>query len=177
MHIDGRRSLAAVVSWDATLSAGIVVVILLSRFDGFDLLFLALHSTHVFSVLLGCIVMNNAALISSTLRILAYTYATAIVFDIIVVMARLAIIIGHDDGAAPLLHEWVRLAFAAALFFVDCNGMFFADLSANSVSALLVCTDEQVQMVARERHAREVARLKRTGDNGSPMKASLHTVV
>lgn len=84
MRIHGRRSLALVVSWDAILTTGVVFAILLSHFEGFDLLFFALHSIHVFSVLLGYVVVNYSALTVAALRILGVTYFTALLFDLLI---------------------------------------------------------------------------------------------
>jgi len=166
MRIHGRRSLALVVSWDAILTTGVVLAILLSNFDGFDLLFFALHSTHIFSVLLGYVVVHYSALTVAALRILSVTYFIALLFDLVVLVSRIAMA-SSGGGSVPLLHQTMRVALAFGLMVVDVSGAFFADLSRSSAETLLVRTDEELQMLAYQRHALEVARLKRVGNSTS----------
>lgn len=176
MRIHGRRSLALVVSWDAILTTGVVFAILLSHFEGFDLLFFALHSIHVFSVLLGYVVVNYSALTVAALRILGVTYFTALLFDLLVLVSRIAMAV--DGGSTtPRLHQMVRVALAFGLMVVDVSGAFFADLSRNSAETLLVRTDEAIQMLAYQRHALEVTRLKRIGNGGAAMTSPPGTMV
>lgn len=176
MRIHGRRSLSLVVSWDAILTTGVVLAIFLSHFDGFDLLFFALHSTHIFSVLLGYVVINYSALTVAALRILSVAYLIALLFDLLVLVSRIAMAV-NGGSATPRLHQIVRVALAIGLMMVDVSGAFFADLSRSSVSTLLVRTDEEVQMLAYQRHALEVTRLKRMGNGGGAMTSPSSTIV
>jgi hypothetical protein len=162
MHIHGRRSLALVVSADAVASSYVVLSLLLSDFDGYDLFFLALHLPHLFTILLGYVSVHYASTSLDTLRVLMLCYIIALVLDLIVLVVRLGFSV---HSRQPRLVELTRASIALFLVASDACGAFFADMSRASAHLLRIRSDEQLLALARHQHKLAVASAAQTSNN------------
>lgn len=152
MH--GRVSLKMVISIDSTLLLYVLLTLLQSNFDGYDLFFLSLHLPHIFTVLLAYVVLQYSVHNVTALKILIAGYMIAIPFDFAIIVVRMLFLF-HTTGVASALAQALRGAFAAVFLVIDVFGAVFAERSHAKAHLLALRIDEQFQAMARHYAALE----------------------
>lgn len=146
-RLNGRQSLAIIVTLDSVQLSYVLLALLLSDFDGYDMFFLALHLPHVFTVLLAYIVVHYSSGAVDVLRILVLFYVICFITDAFTLLARFGFLL--HANAHTWLAQLVRLCIALLFIFIDVGGALFADLSRATAYTLTLRTDEQVLALAQ----------------------------
>lgn len=148
-HLHGRQSLSMVVSLDAIALTYVLLTLLLSHFDGYDMFLLALHLPHLFTLLLAYVVVNYSSTVVDVLNMLVLFYLVAMCVDALVLVVRFGLLF-HADTQYALFMQGVRLAIAIVFIFVDLCGVLFAQMSRATAYTLALRTDEQIQALSEQ---------------------------
>ncbi len=143
----GRASLALVLSADATLFSYLVIMLLHSTFEHYDIALLALHATHIFTAILGYVIVHYSKSSLDLLKLLTLFYLVAFVVDSLTVFAR--IVLSPSSTVSAL-----RIALGVGYVLLDLVGAFFADMTRSTAYLLAVRSDEHMQAIALEEHRR-----------------------
>lgn len=147
-QVHGRVSLKMVISIDSTLLLYVLLTLLQSNFDGYDLFFLSLHLPHIFTVLLAYVVVQYSVHNVAALKILIAGYMIAIPFDFAVIVVRMLFLF-HTTSVSAALAQALRGAFALTFLVIDVFGAVFAERSHAKAHLLALRIDEQFQALAR----------------------------
>lgn len=150
----GLRALAAVGSLDAALLLTLVFVFVsaLDRARFYDMTAFVPHIAHFGTVPLLLFAMRYARRNADVLRALAFCYTVALVFDMMALLARVALTMHSTRPFA----DASRVALVLLLVIVDSAGLLFCTTT-RAYSAAVYRTDDTLLALAHARVARHRA--------------------
>jgi hypothetical protein len=153
--IRGRQVLALIVTLDSVVLAA-ALLLLLTAIDlgnGYDIFFLAAHMIHLFSVMLGYVVVRHSSTVVDSLRLVMLIFCVLLIVDLALVVARI-VMLSHEHGAlGPLRHMHLtlltRLVVSVLFLLVDMAGIFFANLAQTSAFARQYSNMQMLSLASR----------------------------
>lgn len=139
--IRGRQVLALIVTLDsvALLTATLLLLTAIDLGNGYDIFFIAAHMLHLFSAMLGYVVVRHSSTVVDSLRIVMLIFCILLVVDLAIVVARIVMLSHEHTALGSLQHMHLtlltRLVLSIAFLLIDIGGIFFANLAQTSAFA------------------------------------------
>jgi len=149
-HIRGRQALAVVVTVDSTLlfASFLLLLTAIDLGNKYDFAFLLVHMLHLFTLMLGYVVVRHSASNTDSLRILLLVYVVLLITDTAILMARF-VMLSQWEHEEQHLHLTLasRIILVTCFVVVDAAGVLFAMWAQDSAFAIDY-SNEQLMAVA-----------------------------